>query len=57
MLAKSQFHRADNVVSKPDDMMSELKHLRQYLNQYGYKNTIVDYAISCNIRHNTKTAT
>ena len=35
-LAKSLFHRADYLVSKPDDMLSEQKHLRQCLNQCCY---------------------
>ena len=32
-LVKTLFHRADNLVSKPDDMLSEQKHLHQRLNQ------------------------
>ena len=38
-------------------MLSEQKHLRKSLNQCGYKNSIIDHAISFNRRHNTKTAT
>ena len=44
-------------MSKPDDMLSEQKHLHQCLNQCGYKNSIIDHAISFNKRHDTKTAT
>ena len=56
-LAKTLFHSADHLVSKPDDMLSEQKRLRQYLNQCGYKNSIIDHAISFNKRHYSKTAT
>ena len=42
---------------KPDDMLSEQTHLRQYLNQCGHKNSIIDHAINVNKRHNAKTAT
>ena len=52
-LVKTLFHRADNQVSKPDDMLSEQKHLRQC----GYKNSIIDHVINFNKLHNTKTAT
>ena len=44
-------------MSKPDDMLSEQKRLCQYLNQCGYKNSIIGHAISFNNRHNTKQAT
>ena len=52
-LVKTLFHRADNLVSKHDDMASEQKHLRQC----SYDNSIIDHAINVNKRHNTKTAT
>ena len=44
-------------MAKPDDVLSEQKHLHQYLNQRGYRNSIIDYVINLNKRHNTKTAT
>ena len=43
-------------MSKPDDMLSEQKHLRHSLNLCGYKNSIIDHAIRLNKRHNTKIA-
>ena len=57
MLAKALFHRADNLVSKLDDMLSEQRHIRQCQNQCGYKNSIIDHAINLSKRHNIKTAT
>ena len=54
-LVKTLSHRADNLMSKPDDMLSEQKHLRQCLNQCGYKNSIIDHAINPNKRHNART--
>ena len=56
-VAKTLCHRSDNLMSKQDDMLSERKHLRQCLNQCGYKNSIIDHAINVDKRHNTKTAT
>ena len=44
-------------VAKPEDKLSEQKHLRQSLNQCGYKNSIINHAISYNKSHNSKTAT
>ena len=44
-------------MSKPDEMLSEQKHLRQCLNQCSSKNSIIDHAINFNKRHNTKTTT
>ena len=38
-------------------MLSEQAHLRQSLNQCGYRNSIINHAISFNKRHNTKTDT
>ena len=49
--------RADNLVSKPDDMLSENKHLRQCLNQCGCKNSIIFHANNFNKRRNPQTAT
>ena len=51
------FHRADKLVSKPDDMLSEQKQLRQSLNQCGYKSSMIYHAIRLSKHHNTKTAT
>ena len=45
-LVKTLFHRADNLVSKPDDMLSEQGHLRQSFNLCGYMNSIIDHSIS-----------
>ena len=56
-LAKTLFHMADILVSKPDDILSKEKHLRHTLNQCGYKNSIIDLAISHSKRHDTKTVT
>ena len=56
-LVQALLHRSDNLVSKPDDMLSEQKHLRHCLNQCGYKNSIIDHAINHNKSHNTKTTT
>ena len=56
-LAKTLFHRADNLVSKLDDMLSEHRHLRQSLNQCGHRNSIIDHTISFSRRHKNKTAT
>ena len=56
-LVKTLFHRADNLQSKPDDMLSEQKHLCQCLNQCGYMNSIIDHANNFNKCHNSKTAT
>ena len=56
-LVKTLFHRTDNLASKPDDMLSEQRYLRQSLSQCGHKNSIIEHAISLNKRHYTKTAT
>ena len=56
-LVKALFHRADDLVSKPDDRLSEHEHLRQSLNFCCYNNSTIDHAISFNKCHNTKTAT
>ena len=55
-LAKTMFHRTLSLVSKPDDM-SEQTHLRQCLNQCGYKNCVIDHTINFSKRHNAITAT
>ena len=56
-LVRTLFHRADNLLSNPDDRLSKQKHLHQSFNQCCYRNSIIDHAISFNKHHNTEAAT
>ena len=56
-LVATQFLRANNLVSKQDDKLSEQKFLRESPYQCGNRNSIFDYGISLNKRHNTNRAT